>query len=170
MDNLQLNLDRAIQLLKTPANYEDYLSIKIKPLDGECCCFDHWRQTWALFYDFIHPYKSLENGIAVLIEKDHEKYVLEHHESGPEFIAYLTFGTAIVGLITTLLKFRQLENRHFSLKFKLTTRFWINEQNKEKDSIDIDLSLSDDAIKKDIENYIKKSTIQKRKKKTRERH
>jgi len=165
VDNLQLNLDRAIQLLNTPANYEDYLSIKIKPVNDECCCYDHWRETWNHFNEYIYPSGPLENEGAILIERENERYVLECHESGPEIIAYLQFGTAVVGLITTLLKFRQLENRHFSLKFILTIRHLIKNKIDEEKSIEIDLSISDEAIKKKIGSYTKNTRMKKPKRK-----
>ncbi|OPX63139.1 MULTISPECIES: hypothetical protein [unclassified Methanoregula] len=165
MDNLELNLNRAIQLLRTPQNYEEYVSIKIKPVDGGCCCYNHWHETWTQFNEFISQYQPVKKEGATLIERDGEKYVLESHESGPEIIAYLYFGTAVVGLITALLKFRQLESRNRSLKFKLTKRYLIKGEVEEDNSIEVDLSLSDEAITKKIEDYTKKPKIKKRKKK-----
>lgn len=165
MDNLKGNLDRAIQLLNTPEKYEDYISIKIKPVDGGCCCFNHWRETWTHFNEFIYPCRPLKNEGATLIEKDNQRYVLECHESGPEFIAYLKFGTAIAGLIIALLKFRQLESRLFTLKFKITKRYLINGKTEEENSLDIDFSITDEEIKKKIQDYTTKTKTQKRKKK-----
>jgi len=164
VDNLKMSLDRAIQLLNTPAVYEDYISIKIKPVDGGCCCYDHWRETWKQFNEFISPYGPLHNEGAVLIESNDEKFVVECHESGPEIIAYLKFGTAVVGLLIVLLKFRQAESHSHSLKFKITKRHWVEDKIEEENSIEIDLVWSNEEIKKRIGNCIKNKKKRKQKK------
>jgi len=163
MNNLKRSLDRAIHLLNTPAIYEDYISIKIKPVEGGCCCFNHWPRTWADFNEYISPCGPLENEGAVLIDKNNEKFVLECHESGPEIIVYLEFGTAVIALIATLLKYRQKETHNFSLKFKTTTRRWINGQ-IEENSIEIGLNLFDDSKEKKISESPRNEKAPKRKK------
>jgi len=154
MDILESNLNRAIHLLKTPENYEDYISIKIKPVHGGCCCFHCWSKTWSRINMYIAPCGPLRDEGAVLIEKNYEKFVLECHESGPEIIVYLGVGVAtltlvksIVDLITTMLKTLQTEPTKASGKLKITKRCLIKGHVETEDLLEIELPLSDEVIK-----------------------
>ena len=154
-NNLKRSIDRAIGLMNTPADYESYISIKIKPVDGECCCLNHWQRTWTIVNDYIYPSGPVKNEGAVLIEKNKVRFVLECHESGPEVILYLGIGTAsivlvksIIDLITTLLKTRQNEYHSRSGRFKIIKHFQTKGQVEEEEIVEIDLPLSENIIKK----------------------
>jgi hypothetical protein len=154
-NNLKRSIDRAIGLMNTPADYENYISIKIKPAVGECCCLNHWQRTWTIVNDYIYPYGPVKNEGAVLIEKNKVRFVLECHESGPEVILYLGIGTAsivlvksVIDLITTLLKTRQNEYHNRSGRFKIIKHFQTKGLVEEEEIVEIDLPLSEDIIKK----------------------
>ncbi len=151
---LERDLKIAIPLLKTPEKFEDYISLKITPNDGGCCCFNHWPETWNVVNKFISPCGPIRNEGAVLIEKNNEQFVLECHESGPEIVVYLGLGTAsillvksIVDLILTILKSRQKRNYHSNLKFKITSYHYINPTKIDESVIEVDLPLSDESVK-----------------------
>lgn len=166
MTNLKRNLDTAIRLLGTPENYEDYISIKISPVNGGCCCFDHWPGTWAEINEYISPSGPITNEGAVLTEKNNERFALECHESGPEIIIYLGLGTAsivlvnsVVGLITTILKSRQKREFHGTAKFKITSRRLINSETKDEITTEINLPLSKEVVESlngDIANVLRR--------------
>ncbi|VVB96325.1 Uncharacterised protein [uncultured archaeon] len=164
--NLKRSIDRAIDLMNTSADYEDYISIKIKPAEGGCCCFHCWPETWITVNKYIYPCGPIKDEGDVLIDKNNVKFVLECHESGPEIIVYLGLGTAsivlaksVIDLITTLLKTRQNEVRNRSGKFKIIRRSQIKGQVEEEEIMELDLPLSEDIIKKlndNIQNAIEK--------------
>jgi hypothetical protein len=169
MASLKRNLDIAIQLLNTPENYTDYISIKISPSNGGCCCFDHWPGTWGEINEFIFPAGPIKNEGAVLIEQNNEKFVLECHESGPEIIIYLGLGTAsivlvksVVELMITILKSRQKREFHGTAKFKITSRRLIDSETEDEIVTEINLPLSEDAVEALNRNISK--VFQKRKK------
>ena len=154
MDILESSLNRAIHLLKTPENYENYISIKIKPVSGGCCCFHCWPKTWSRINTYIAPNGPLRDEGDVLIERNNEKFVLECHESGPEIILYLGVGIAslnlvksVVDLITTMLKTLQTEQKVASGKIKISKRCLIKGQVETEDLLEIELPLSEDVVK-----------------------
>ena len=102
MDILESSLSRAIRLLNTPKNYENYISIKIKPVQGGCCCFHCWPKTWAGINKYIAPAGPMRDEGEVLIENDDGKFVLECHESGPEIIIYLGVAVASLNLAKSI--------------------------------------------------------------------
>ncbi len=165
MDILESSLNRAIHLLKTPENYEDYISIKIKPVSGGCCCFHCWPKTWSRINTYIAPNGPLRDEGDVLIERNNEKFVLECHENGPEIILYLGVGVAtltlvksIVELITTMLKILQNEPKTASGRIKITKRRLIKGHVETEDLLEIELPLSDDGeikINEKIERILK---------------
>jgi hypothetical protein len=153
--NLQRSVDRAIALFNTPHEYDKYVSIKIKPLRGGCCCFHCWPETWAVINEHIRPCGPIEDEGDVLVRKDNYEFVLECHESGPEIIIYLGVTTAflalaktIVDLITALLKARQKEHKA-SLKYKITVMSYRGVL----EEVELDLPLSDE-VRKQLEERI----------------
>jgi len=84
-DKLEKSIDRAISLLKTPKEYEKYISIKLSPPSG-CCCSDCLPETWQAVNEFITPCGPVGHEGDALIEKDGNRFVLESHEGGPEII------------------------------------------------------------------------------------
>lgn len=151
--NLKKSLDRAIKLLNTPKDYENYISIKIKPVNGGCCCFHCWPKTWEIINEYIYPFGPLKDEGDVLIDKMNEKFVLECHESGPEIVAYLKTISidlikSIIELIITLLKAFQNEKHKSTLKFKIIKRCFQKGQIEEEKIMELDLPLSNDVIKK----------------------
>lgn len=163
---LENSLDRAILLLKTPKNYDDYISIKIQPINGGCCCFHCWPETWDKVNEHISPYGPLEDEGVVLLTQGDAKYVLECHESGPEIIvlaaASLALIKPIIELITVLLKGAQKESRKCVTKMKITKRYFTKGQVKEEEIMEISSPLTDKAIETLTANIIK--TLRKRKK------
>lgn len=158
-NNLQKSINRAIKLLGTPPDYENYIALKIKPIQGECCCFHCWPKTWSIINEYIAPFGPLEDEGDVLISKSNEKYVLECHESGPEIILYGVISglivESVVGLITTFLKNLQNENRKRPGSLKIMRRRQIKGQIEEEEIIEVDLPLSKDTIKKLNDNVRK---------------
>ena len=111
MDNVQNSIKRAQHLFNALGSIDDYISIKLKPLNGECCCFHCWPHTWYEVNRFIQPNGPLQDEGDVLIKDNDYEYVLECHESGPEIIVlidrivnYSSFIISITGLIITLLQ------------------------------------------------------------------
>lgn len=149
------SIDRAIDLMSTPADYENYVSIKIKPAEGGCCCLNHWSKTWDTINEYIYPSGPVKNEGDVIIDKNKTRLVLECHETGPEIIVYLGFGTAsivlvksVIDLIITILKARQNEYHNHSGKFKIIRRRQIKGEIDEEEIMELDLPLSEDNIKK----------------------
>ena len=165
--NLKRSIDRAIDLMSTPADYEDYISIKIKPTEGGCCCLNHWSKTWDNFNEYIYPSGPVKNEGAVIIDKNKTRFVLECHESGPEIIVYLGFGTAsivlvksVIDLIIAILKARQNGYHNNSGKFKIIRRRLIKGEVDEEEIMELDLPLSEDNIKK-LNEIVKENISQK---------
>jgi hypothetical protein len=166
MDNLQKSIDRAIKLMGTPSDYENYIVIKIKPVQGGCCCFHCWPKTWSIINEYIAPYGPLEDEGDVLISKNNEKYVLECHESGPEIILYGVISglivESVVELIMTFLKNLQNEDRKRPGSLKIMRHRKIEGQMQEEEIMEVYLPLSKAVIKK-LNDSIRKS-IEKSKK------
>jgi hypothetical protein len=151
---LKYSIERAISLLKTPHDYENYISIKIRPVERGCCCFHCWPTTWDLINEYISPCGPLLDEGDVLINKNNEKFVLECHESGPEIIVYLGVTTAsllliksVIDLITTLLKALQTEKGKRPFTLEVTKRRQIAEKIAEEEIMRIALPLDEDTIK-----------------------
>jgi hypothetical protein len=171
MDNdFQKSINRAMKLMGTPSDYENYVVIKIKPVRGGCCCFHCWPKTWSVVNKYIAPFGPLEDEGDVLINKDQEKYVLECHESGPEIILYGIISgiiaglvvESVVGLVTTFLESLQNEDRKRPGALRILRRRQIKGQTEEEEIMEIDLPLSKDVIKKLNDNIRK--VIEKNKK------
>lgn len=152
--NFKNSLERAINLLGTPNDYENYLSIKIQPIQGGCCCFHCWPNTWSTVNKYISPIGPLKDEGDVLIGDKNDKFVLECHESGPEIIVYIGLVAASIGLvksiieiINTLLNARSNEPKGQPLKLKLTKRHFIYNKSLEENIMDIELPLSRDSKK-----------------------
>ena len=161
-NNLQSSIDRAIILLNTPNEYDNYISIKLSPIPSGCCCFHCWPDTWRQINKFIQPYGPLEDEGDILIETKKSKVVLECHESGPEIIAYLGLGTAslvllksLIELIGTIVKALSHESRKQPSRLKISRRRIVKGNIEEDSFIEIDIPISKD-IEKQIEETIKK--------------
>ena len=127
MDNVKDSIKRAQKLLGAPDKNHDYISIKIKPSDGRCCCFHCWPLTWHEINHQISRYGYLEDEGDIAIGSEDDIFVLECHESGPEIILYIGIGIASAKLVKsmldvmlTLIKNRQQERR--GAQFKITKR------------------------------------------------
>ena len=148
MDDLINSLERAQKLLKTPDNIEDYISIKIKPIDdGFCCCFHCWPRTWLEINDLISPYGHMVDEGDVLIGIKNDIFVLECHESGPEIIVYLSATAAIASLtksvidiILAIIKNRQKER--IGARFVISKRITKKGKVIEENIVEIDYPLS----------------------------
>lgn len=152
-DNLQNSIDRAIKLMGTPTDYENYISIKIKPGQGGCCCLRHcWPRTWSAINEYIVPFGPIEEESDVLIGKNNDKYVLECHESGPEIILYGVISgliaEAVVGLIKVFLMNLQNEEHKHPGSLKIIKRRHIKCQIEEEEIMEVNLPLTEDVIKK----------------------
>jgi hypothetical protein len=169
--NFKSSIDRAILLMNTPADYKGYISIKIRPFHGGCCCFHCWPQTWDTINRYIYPCGPIKDEGDVLIVKNDEKFVLECHESEPEIIIYLGLVTAsisivksIIDLIVTLLKARQDDHYKPTTKLKITKSYQIGSQVREVEIMELNLPLSSDVIKqlnKNIRGALKIKRIKK---------
>lgn len=165
---LERSIDRAISLMKTPADYEKYISIKIQPVIGGCCCSHCWPATWNAINRYIYPCGPIEHEGDILIGKDDEQFVLESHESGPEIVVYigavsvsLVLIKSIIDLVTTLLKARQDDFRGNSANFRILKRRQIKGQIEEEEVMEVKLPLSKNTIKKLNDNIT--NAVEKRK-------
>ena len=161
-DKLEKSIDRASALLKTPKEYEKYISIKLSPPSG-CCCSHCWPKTWETVNEFIEPFGPVGHEGDALIENDNDKFVLESHESGPEIIVYLAVTTvsatllkSIIDLITTIVKGLSNENRKQPPRIKISKRQIVKGKIEEENLIEIDIPISKDT-QKQIEEKIKNS-------------
>ena len=162
-EKMQKSIDRAIALLKTPKEYEKYISIKLSPLNIGCCCSDCLRETWQITNQFIAPCGPIEHEGDVLIEKDGNKFVLEQHESGPEIIVYfalvtasLTLAKSVIDLISTIIKGLSNEPRKQPSRIKISKRQIIKREIEEENLIEIDMPISKN-IEKQLEEKIKQA-------------
>jgi hypothetical protein len=151
MDNIKKSIDRAIKSNLQSGLAEDYVSFKIKPLDGRCCCFHCWPNTWNTINELIKPYGPLEDEGDVLIGDNKNVFVLECHESGPEIIVYLGVGIAtlnliksIIDIIVALIKNRQ--NERPGSRFKITKRSIKGKNITEEEIIEIDFPMNKENI------------------------
>jgi hypothetical protein len=151
VENLNNSFARAIKLLKTADNDEEYISIKIKPANGGCCCFHCWPHTWNEINNKIARYGVLKDEGDLAIGDGNERFVLECHESGPEIVVYLGIGIAsanlakaIIDLVLALIKNRQREKD--GSQFVITKRIIINSIIIEENVIKIDFPLSKENI------------------------
>ena len=163
--NFKTSIDRAIKLLGTPSDYENYITIKIKPAQGGCCCSSHcWPKTYAIINEYINPFGPIKDGGDALIGIKNEQYVLECHESGPEIVLYGivsgVISNLVVELIKTFLKNLQNEDRKRPGSLKIMRRRQIKGRIQEEEIIEVDLPLSKNVIKK-LNDNIKKA-IEKR--------
>jgi hypothetical protein len=162
-EKLQRSMDRAIALLKTPKIYENYISIKLSPLDVGCCCSGCLSETWRMINRFIEPCGPVKHEGDALIEKDGNKFVLEQHESGPEIIVYFALATAsatlaksVIDLITTIIKGLSSEHRKQTPRIKISKRQIIKGKIEEENLIEIDIPIPKD-ITKQLEEKIKQA-------------
>jgi hypothetical protein len=152
MDNVINSIQRAQKLIVTPRNIEEYISIKIKPIDdGFCCCFHCWPQTWMEINNQISPYGPLVDEGDVFIGRENDGFVLECHESGPEIIIYLGATAAIASLVKSvidivlaIIKNRQKER--IGAKFIISKRIIKNKKVIEENIMEVVFPLSKENI------------------------
>jgi len=161
-DKLEKSIDRAISLLKTPKEYEKYISIKLSPPSG-CCCSDCLPETWQAVNEFITPCGPVGHEGDALIEKDGNRFVLESHEGGPEiiFLFELIKKSAdclksIIELITVFVKACSQEKRKQLTRIKISKRQIIKGKIEEENMIEIDIPISKDT-QKQFEGIIKRT-------------
>jgi hypothetical protein len=161
--NLEKSINRAIALLKTPKYYENYIAIKLSPLNIGCCCSDCLRETWDITNQFIAPCGPVEHEGDALIKKDGSTFVLEQHESGPEIIVYMALATAsltlaksVIDLITAIIKALSNEHRKQPSRIKISRRQFIKGKVQEDNLIEIDIPIST-KLEKQLEQVIKRA-------------
>lgn len=161
-EKLRKSIDRAIFLLKTPTGYERYISIKLSPPSG-CCCCHCWPETWHKINNAIAPCGPVGHEGDALIEKNGNKFVLESHESGPEIIVYFALATvsatlakSVVDLITTIIKGLSSEHRKQPPRIKISKRQIIKGKIEEETLIEIDIPISK-GLEKQLEEKINQS-------------
>ena len=150
MDNAIHSIQRAQILIDFPTDIEDYISIKIKPVDdGFCCCFHCWPETWMEINNKIMPFGPIVDEGDVLIGTKSDGFVLECHENGPELIVYLSAGAAvasltksIIDIILFIIKSRQKERN--GARFRITKRVIKKGKTIEETIIEVDFPLSRD--------------------------
>jgi len=151
VDNVELSIKRAQKLLKTPENNENYISIKIKPISGGCCCFHCWPYAWKNISKEIAHYGQLKDEGDIAIGIGDDKFVLECHESGPELIVYIGIGitsvnlvASILNLITTIIRSRQQEK--IGTQFKITKRVIKKTKVIEENVLEVDFPISNENV------------------------
>ena len=80
---------------------QDAIVLKIME-PGRCHCFHCWPSTWAAINDYLGTNGPIEDEGDLAIETDAGRIVLECHESGPEIVAFINLGTAIVSLAAAI--------------------------------------------------------------------
>ena len=160
MNNVDNSINRAKELFKASNQKEEYVSIKIKPIGGGCCCLHCWPSTWDGVNEYIKPNSHIEDEGDALIKTTDAEYVLECHESGPEIIVlidrivnYSGFIISLTGLIIILLQSRDRDRKkqHF---FEIIKRQYKKGKLKEEVIISID---SDKIEKRKIEEILRQS-------------
>ena len=150
MDNVINSMERARKLLKTKDTTDKYVSIKLKPMTGGCCCFHCWPLTWNEINREVTNFGILKDEGDILIGHDDERFVLECHESGPEIVylavgsATLNFVTSIINIIYTIVKNRQHEKD--GAKFIITKRILKKSKVIEETIMQINYPISKDDI------------------------
>lgn len=159
------SIKRAIALLNTPSDYQNYLILKLTLEPFSCHALHHWPNTWRQINEYIKPCGPLADEGDALIEEDGNKFVIESHESGPEIIVYLALATAsvslaksIIDLVTTIIKGYSREIQKQSFRIKISKRQVIKGQFKEN-VIEVDIPLSK-GTEKMLEEKIKKMLTQ----------
>lgn len=164
MDDVKESINRARRKLKTLDNNENFISIKIKPDNGGCCCFHCWPMTWEEINNVISDYGHIEDEGDLEIGDKDDRFVLECHESGPE-IVLLTIGiastnliTSIINLILTIVKSRQREK--MGAQFKITKRVIKNSKIIEENVMELDFPISKENVtllNKKIKDILKRN-------------
>ena len=161
-DKFRKSIDRAIALMKSPNEYENYISIKLSPPSG-CCCSHCWPETWLKINQTIAPFGPVGHEGDALIENNGDKFVLEQHESGPEIIAYLalvtvplTFVKSIIDLIVIIIKGLSKEHRKQLPHIKISKRQIIRGNIEEETLMEIDIPISR-SIEKLLEEKLKQA-------------
>ncbi len=145
MDIMERSIGRAQKLLHSKGNIENYISFKIVPVNGGCCCFHCWPNTWDAINRDISSYGHLEDEGDVALGDGNEKFVLECHESGPEIIVQIAIASAslvtnITNLILNIIKYRQKERS--VAQFKLTSRKYKNSKIIDETILEIEYPIS----------------------------
>jgi len=93
MNGFHRSFERAIDISGWDRD-DDYCIIKVKPNFG-CCCFHHWHEAWIEIGNIIKipDFGDKKEG-DILIKKNNEEFVLQCHETGPEFIFNIGCGLA----------------------------------------------------------------------------
>lgn len=156
-EKLKKSIDRAIVLLKTPPDYEKYISIKLSLL-SENCWSCYWGKTWGETKRAIGQLDTINHKDDVLIKKDGNIFVLEQQESGPEILVYLKsaidFTKSVIDFITTIIKGLSKEPKKQPSRIKISKRQIIQGVVNEESLIEIDLPLSKD-IEKQLQEKLK---------------
>jgi len=149
MDSVEQSISRAQKLLHARGNIENYISLKIVPVNGGCCCFHCWPDTWDAINKDISRYGYLEDEGDVALGDGNEKFVLECHESGPEIIIQIAIASAslvtnITNLILNIIKNRQKERS--GVQFKLTSRRYKNSKIINETILEIEYPISSKSV------------------------
>lgn len=166
-----VSIERASALMGTPSNPDGYIILKITPDGGGCCCTDCWPEAWRAVNRHIAPAGPIGHEGDVLLGDGDSRFVLESHESGPEFVVYLGFATAsilavkaVVELITTILK-NVIQDRKRPSRIKLVKRFATKGEFEEEVALELDLPLSEEVSKK-LESRVRKALTEHRTRKS----
>lgn len=162
MNSPSISIKRAIAMMGTPPNVDDYIILKIMPDGGGCCCTHCWPETWSAVNRYIAPAGPIGHEGNVLLGQGDAKFVLEGHESGPEIIVYLGVATgsllavkAVLELITAILKNISHDRKHQS-RIKIVKRLSVKGEFKQEIVLEVDLPMSD-KMAKELESQIGKS-------------
>lgn len=162
MNNPYISIKRAIALMDTPLNVDDYVILKIMPDGGGCCCTHCRPETWSAVNHHIAPAGHIGHEGNVLLGHSEAKFVLEDHESGPEIIVYLGVVTAslltvkaVLELITVILK-NISQDRKRQSRIRIVKRSATKGEFKEEVILEVDLPLSD-KMAKELESQVGKS-------------
>lgn len=135
---------------------------------GRCHCSHCWPSTWAAINDYLGTNGPIEDEGDLAIDTDAGRIVLECHESGPEIVAFIDVGTAVVSLAAAITSLAiviisahrtHADSRSKSLRLRITrsTRGQIGEDS----SIEMELPVSgevSDLIMQHVVSTIERHT------------
>ena len=109
--SVMASIARAERLLRTGRPSTDFVILKLLPEPSGCCCSDCWPDAWAQVNAAISPYGPVSHEGDALVERDGAGFVLESHESGPEWVllasvlaSNITIARAIIDLVVLFTK------------------------------------------------------------------
>jgi len=151
---LDNSIHRAKIVLQRSDDAEEYVHVKIETPGSECWCLKHHApRTWEAVNSYIAPCGPVRDHGDVLVDRNGERVVLEHHESGPEIVVCLALCTALVtlvksvlDLVTVIVKARSDERRIPSVKVTITRRSGADSAPSREVAVEVEAPMSKKGV------------------------